>query len=89
MASRLPKIHKDGEVGDLSAVDPALFKPAAKVVPELIALQKKRGRPKAETTKQSTTLRLDSEVVDFFKQRGRGWQTRLNKVLKEYVVSHK
>ena len=40
-----------------------------------------RGRPKAEVTKQSVTLRIDPEVVDYFKAGGPGWQTRMNDVL--------
>jgi uncharacterized protein (DUF4415 family) len=40
-----------------------------------------RGRPKAEQPKQSVTIRLDSEVVDYFKSTGPGWQTRINDLL--------
>ena len=37
-----------------------------------------RGRPKAEVTKTSVTLRLDADIVDSYKALGRGWQTRIN-----------
>jgi len=50
-----------------------------------------RGKQKA-ATKQSTTMRLPVEVIDFFKagsQDGKGWQTRLNQVLIAHVASHK
>jgi uncharacterized protein (DUF4415 family) len=40
-----------------------------------------RGRPKADVTKQSVTLRIDPDVVDYFKAGGPGWQTRMNDVL--------
>jgi uncharacterized protein (DUF4415 family) len=40
-----------------------------------------RGRPKAEVTKLSVTLRIDPETVDYFKAGGPGWQTRMNEVL--------
>jgi uncharacterized protein (DUF4415 family) len=40
-----------------------------------------RGRPKAEQPKQSVTIRLDAEAVDYFKSTGPGWQTRINDVL--------
>ncbi len=43
------------------------------------------GRPKAETTKQSVTVRFDPEVVDYFKSGGPGWQTRMNDVLLKEV----
>lgn len=43
------------------------------------------GRPVSENPKKSTTVRLDAEVLDFFKAGGKGWQTRMNEVLREYV----
>jgi uncharacterized protein (DUF4415 family) len=45
------------------------------------------GRP-AGSTKTATTLRLDDEVLDAFKASGKGWQTRINDVLKEYLRTH-
>jgi uncharacterized protein (DUF4415 family) len=47
----------------------------------------RRGRPKLENPKQQVTLRLDSEVVKHFRATGRGWQTRINEVLKRAVGS--
>lgn len=35
--------------------------------------------------KKQITLRLDPEVLDFFKGQGRGYQTAINKVLRRYV----
>jgi uncharacterized protein (DUF4415 family) len=32
------------------------------------------------------TLRIDTEVIDYFKQSGEGWQTRMNDVLREWVA---
>ncbi|MGL6210689.1 MAG: BrnA antitoxin family protein [Paracoccaceae bacterium] len=42
-----------------------------------------RGRPKAPVTKISTTLRLDAEVVEKFREGGPGWQTRMNDALRK------
>jgi uncharacterized protein (DUF4415 family) len=38
--------------------------------------------------KQQLTLRLDADVVAWFKEhdRGQGYQTRINKALREYVA---
>lgn len=36
-------------------------------------------------TKKSVSLRLDADVLDWFKSQGRGWQTRMNAVLKAYM----
>ena len=38
--------------------------------------------------KQQITLRLDSEVLDFFKDTGARYQSRINAVLREYVKAH-
>jgi uncharacterized protein (DUF4415 family) len=32
-------------------------------------------------------VRYDAEVVDFFKNQGRGWQSRMNTVLRAFVDS--
>ena len=40
-------------------------------------------------TKQQITLRLDSEVLDFFKHTGKRYQSRINAVLRTYVEAHK
>ncbi|WP_419811631.1 BrnA antitoxin family protein [Bacterioplanoides sp.] len=52
------------------------------------AALKARGRPKSEITKVQKTLRLSPDVIEFFQAGGKGWQTRIDDVLKEYVKSH-
>ena len=49
----------------------------------------KKGRKKSKNPKQSTTIRLSADVIEFFKLEGSGWQTRINNALKEYILSHK
>ncbi len=39
-------------------------------------------------TKTSVHLRVDAEVLDFFKRQGKGHLTRMNAVLKAYVKAH-
>ncbi|HET7805347.1 MAG TPA: BrnA antitoxin family protein [Pseudolabrys sp.] len=63
-------------------------KPASKVFPNL-QLPKPRGRgPQREPVKVQTTIRLDRDVIEYFRRRGRGWQTRLNSALRD-VISRK
>ncbi len=40
-------------------------------------------------TKQQITLRIDSEVLAFFKHTGARYQSRMNAVLRAYVEAHK
>ena len=34
--------------------------------------------------KKQVTLRIDNDVLDFFKNMGKGYQTKINQVLREY-----
>ena len=51
-------------------------------------IKNKGGRPKSENPKVLTSIRFDPYVLDYFKSTGKGWQTRINEVLAEYVASH-
>ena len=51
-----------------------------KVRPTLI---RGRGRPLGSGTKEQVTLRIDKDVLDFYKSKGEGWQTFINQVLGE------
>ena len=35
--------------------------------------------------KHVVTIRLDADVLEWFKQQGRGYQTRINKLLRSYM----
>lgn len=50
--------------------------------------KKHRGRPPASTTKVSTTIRFDADVLAAFKAHGDGWQTRMNDALRDWLKSH-
>lgn len=39
--------------------------------------------------KKQVTLRLDPEIIDFFREQGPGYQTRMNAVLRSYVEAHR
>jgi uncharacterized protein (DUF4415 family) len=38
--------------------------------------------------KQQVTLRLDSDVLNFFKETGKRYQSRINAALREYMKAH-
>ena len=48
-------------------------------------VQVARGRPKLDQTKVSTTIRLDADIVEKFRAKGPGWQTRINDALREWL----
>lgn len=49
-------------------------------------LRSKRGRPAVapEDRKEQIALRVDKDVLEWFRAQGAGWQTRMNAVLKAY-----
>lgn len=55
---------------------------------EEFAKLKPMGRPKTSIHKKTISIRLSPEVVDYFKESGKGWQTRMDEVLKDYVMHH-
>lgn len=58
------------------------LRPAAELFAERgIAMPKPIGRPKAQRTKVPVTMRLDPDVLAYFKATGPGWQTRMGDVL--------
>jgi uncharacterized protein (DUF4415 family) len=48
----------------------------------------RRGRPRAASTKVALTVRYDADVVAAFRATGRGWQTRMNAALREWLKTH-
>ncbi len=60
------------------------FSDLAEVTPEMFAKAVvKRGlQPR---TKMQLTLRVDRDVVEWFKQQGRGYQTQINTLLRAYM----
>ena len=74
----------------------AEMQPLSEVLPELVNAQKNAtlvvkpmGRPRSENPKQSITIRLSSEVTEYFRATGKGWQTRVDEALLEYVKKHR
>ncbi len=49
----------------------------------------KRGRgPQAKPTKVLTSVRLDADILEFFKSKGTGYQSRINAALRVEVERH-
>ncbi len=49
--------------------------------------KRKRGVNKLPI-KEQVAIRFDEEVLAYFRSTGKGWQTRMNEVLKEWVREH-
>lgn len=96
MANRKPLTNDEGEVRELTKADFAAMRPASEVLPEILGkelaaellVKKPMGRPKAKDPKIYTGIRLDPEVRRAFEATGKGWQTRINNVLKDWLKTH-
>jgi uncharacterized protein (DUF4415 family) len=48
----------------------------------------KKGELRMPKTKPLISIRLDSDVLEWFKSQGAGYQTRMNAVLRMYMEAH-
>jgi uncharacterized protein (DUF4415 family) len=59
------------------------------VPPEMFARAVVRRGLKPVTRKAQLTLRLDSDVLEWFRKQGQGYQTKINALLRAYMDAHK
>ena len=70
--------QKDIDLSDVQEVSPEMF--ARGVV---------RQGLKPVVRKQQLTIRVDSDVLDWYKQQGQGYHTKINALLRAYMEAHK
>lgn len=80
----VPDSVEDAQINAGIALDADTFEPTGEQLEQL----RPAGRPKSDTRKLPVNIRLSPDVVEHFKHGGKGWQTRLDNVLKEYVAKH-
>ena len=89
--SKQPKLYADD--APLTKAELRTARLAKEKFPELVAahksgrLKRYRGQrgPQKTPTKEQITLRVDRDVLAFFKAKGAGWQTRIGDTLKAIV----
>ena len=57
-------------------------------IPELDASFWEQAKLVQPITKQPISLRVDRDVLDWFKSQGKGYQSLMNAVLRSYVEHH-
>lgn len=65
---------EDIDYSDIPELDETFWKKAKLVVPK---------------KKERLSMRIDSDVLAWFKAKGKGYQTTINAVLKSYIEAHK
>lgn len=85
----------DEENPEWTKADFARAHAATEVLPKIFGkavatemLKPKRGRPVSASPKAHVNIRLDAEVLAAFRATGRGWQTRVNAALKDWLKTH-
>jgi len=58
------------------------------ITPEKFAKAVVRGGLPVDKNKVQVTLRIDSDVLEWFKSQGRGYQTQINSLLRAYMEAH-
>lgn len=96
MATNKPNPYKtDPDNPEWTAEEFKKARPASEVLPEIFSrevadelLSKKPGRPLGSGLKESQTVRFDRDIIAAFKATGKGWQTRMNDALREWLKEH-
>ena len=83
----LPTHEEDAAITAAALSDPDAL-PLTDEEWELVRPSLRRGRPVSTNPKVFTAIRLDPEVLEAFKGSGRGWQTRMNAALIDWLNTH-
>ncbi|MEW6185230.1 MAG: BrnA antitoxin family protein [Thermodesulfobacteriota bacterium] len=83
-----PKSLTDWERVDRSQKKGVDYSDSPEVTPEMFAKAILRKGLKPVARKSQVTLRIDEEVLAWFKKQGVGYQTRINSLLKAYKEAH-
>lgn len=80
-------IASDPDAPEATDEEIAQAKPFRDAFPDLAAAMDreiaKRGRPKADQTKKPVTIRLDPDLVQHYRAKGKGWQSQMNEDLRK------
>lgn len=80
----LPTEAEENEINKGIELDDDTFVPTD----EQFLQFKKVGRPVKLDKKQPVSIRLSSDVLNYFKNTGKGWQTQIDEILKKHVKNH-
>lgn len=64
------------------------FSEIPEITPEMFARGIWRRNFQPIPRKKQLTIRIDGDVVDWYKSQGRGYQTRINSLLRAYMLEH-
>lgn len=80
----VPTPEEDAAINAGIAADPDTYELTEENFPSF----RRIGRPPVDTPKVFTGIRLDADIVETFKSTGKGWQTRMNAALRDWLKNH-
>jgi uncharacterized protein (DUF4415 family) len=86
-----PASRPDEESPEVTRQQMLNARPALEVIAEVFGpeaaemLRRGKGRPMKPDRKINQTLRLDPDVLEYFKRQGPGWQSRMNAALRSFM----
>ena len=84
----MPSVAEDRVITAAAKADPDAQPLTPKQLAAMVPMRALRGRPKSANAKQLVSVRYSPEVLAYFKSTGEGWQSRMDGVLREYVIRH-
>src|SRR5689334_15837661 len=79
-------IASDPDAPEATAEQLAAMRPFKEVFPDLYASMQREFIVKAQEPTRKVSLQLDQDVIAKFKATGKGWQSRINEILKNAEV---
>jgi uncharacterized protein (DUF4415 family) len=84
----MPTSQEDKAITAAAKTDPDAQPLTPRQLKSMVPMRALRGRPKSGSAKQLVSVRYSPEVLAYFKSTGEGWQSRMDRVLREYVTRH-
>ncbi len=84
-------IELDPDSPEWTTKDFEQARPASEVLPQIVEAYKqgklkRRGRgPQKSPKKEPVSIRLDQDIVKYYRKKGKGWQAQLNEDLRKVV----
>jgi uncharacterized protein (DUF4415 family) len=84
----MPTAEENKAITAAAKSDPDAQPLTPKQLKAMVPIRALRGRPRSENKKQLVSVRYSPEVIAYFKSTGEGWQSRMDGVLRKYVMRH-
>ena len=82
----MPTVEDDERIFAAAKADPDAQPLSPRQLKAMVPLPALRGRPKSPTAKKLVSVRYSPEVLEYFRATGEGWQSRMDGVLRQYVI---